>query len=111
MEDRDRNNDRENIRNVENSKRAVSQRDAQPRSPFRDREPEERGEGEDRTATLNGKKGKIETEHTGPTGRTSAIPGNSNPGAERIDDEGTAASGAGLGGNKGTGTRNKKDFS
>lgn len=106
MEDKDKNK----IRTPENSKRPVSERDAQPRSPFRDREPEERGEGEDRTAELNGKKGKIETEHTRPTGRTSAIPGNSNPDAKEIDDEGTASSGAGLGGNKGTGTRNKKDF-
>lgn len=106
MEDRNKNRD-ENVRSVENSRRPVSQRDAQPRSPLRDREPKEAG---DRAAELDGKKGKIETEHTEPTGRTSAIPGNTNPDAKKTDDEGTASSGAGLGGNKGTGTRNKKDF-
>ncbi len=83
-------------------------RRAEPISPFKDRQPER---GEDRTAEMNNKKGKLETEHTRPTGETSAIPGNSNPEAKEIDREGTASSGAGLGGNKGTGTRNKKDFS
>ena len=68
--------------------------------------PAERGENtrETHRAEIDGKKGKIETEHTEPTGKTSAIPG-----ADKKE-EGTAASGAGLGGNKGTGTRNKKDF-
>lgn len=111
MEGIDRNKDRNTVKNIEHSQRATRKRDSQPRSPFKDRKPVVQGVGEGRTATLNGKKGKIETEYTGPTGRTSAIPGHANPGAERIDDEGTAASGAGLGGNKGTGTRNKKDFS
>ena len=103
MEDKDKNK----IRTPENSKRAVNQRDAQPISPLKDRKPEER---DDKRPEFNGREEKIETEHTRPTGRTSAIPGNSNPDAKEIDDEGTASSGAGLGGNKGTGTRNKKDF-
>ena len=55
-------------------------------------------------AEIDGKKGKIKTEHTEPTGNTSAIPG-----ADKKQ-EGSAAAGAGLGDNKGTGTRNKKDF-
>lgn len=83
-------------------------RHAKPINPLKDRQPESR---EDRAAEFSGKKGKIETEHTQPTGKTSAIPGNSNPDAKKADEEGTASSGAGLGGNKGTGTRNKKDFS
>ena len=61
---------------------------------------------EENRAEFNGKKGRIETEHTQPTGETSALPG-----AEENKEVGTAAAGAGLGGNKGTGTNNKKDFS
>jgi hypothetical protein len=101
MEDR-------NNKTPENKERNTSTRRAEPINPLKDRMP---GRGEDRTAEMNGKKGEIETEHTRPTGKTSAIPGNSSPDAKRIDKEGTAASGAGLGGNKGTGTRSKKDFS
>lgn len=55
-------------------------------------------------AGMNGKKGKFETEELEKTG-TSAMPG-----AEEVGNVGDAASGAGLGGNKGTGTRSKKDF-
>lgn len=60
---------------------------------------------EEEIAEMNGRKGKIETEHTEPTGRTSAIPG-----ADEEEDLGTSSSGAGLGGNKGTGTRRKDEF-
>lgn len=56
-------------------------------------------------AELDGKTGKFETEKLEKTD-VSAIPG-----AEADDKIGEAASGAGLGGNKGTGTRSKKDFS
>lgn len=55
-------------------------------------------------ADMNGKEGRFESEELKKTG-TSAIPG-----AEEEGDVGDAASGAGIGGNKGTGTRNKKDF-
>ena len=55
-------------------------------------------------ADMNGKKGDFKTEKLEKT-RTSAIPG-----AESDEDIGNAASGAGLGGNKGQGTRSKKDF-
>lgn len=56
-------------------------------------------------ADMNGNTGKFETEHTHPLDDSSAAPG-----AEEKDEAATSASGAGLGGNKGTGTRNKKDF-
>ena len=56
-------------------------------------------------AEMNGRKGNIETEHTEPTGTTSAIPG-----ADEEENVGTSSSGAGLGGNKGTGTRKKDEF-
>jgi hypothetical protein len=98
--------DRKN-KTPEHKERNATRR-AEPINPLKDRMP---GKGKDRTAEMNGKKGEIETEHTQPTGKTSAIPGNSSPGAEEVEREGTAASGAGLGGNKGTGTRSKKDFS
>lgn len=69
----------------------------------------EAGKGEDtldrHRADMSGNTGKFETEHTHPVADNSAAPG-----AEEKDEVGTAASGAGLGGNKGTGTRNKKDF-
>ncbi len=55
-------------------------------------------------AELNGREGKFETERTRPTGETSALPG-----AEEKE-PGTAAAGAGLGGNKGTGTSSKKNL-
>jgi hypothetical protein len=55
-------------------------------------------------AEMDGKTGKFETEELKKTD-TSAMPG-----AENEGDIGTAASGAGLGGNKGTGTNNKSDF-
>lgn len=57
-----------------------------------------------RRAELNGKEGKFETEHTQPTGEGSGLPG-----AEEKE-VGTAAAGAGLGGNKGTGTSSKKNL-
>lgn len=56
-------------------------------------------------ADINGNVGRFETERTYPVSDSSAAPG-----AEENADIGTAASGAGFGGNKGTGTRNKKDF-
>lgn len=80
---------------------------AENRASTRDRAAEARGEStrEAHRAEIDGKKGRIETEHTGPTGKTSALPGADSK------EEGTASAGAGLGNNKGTGTRNKKDFS
>lgn len=97
------NRDRKEI-NPENS---ASQTGAENRAGTRDYAAENRGENtrEAHRAELDGKKGKIETEHTESTGKTSAIPG------AETKEEGTASAGAGLGGNKGTGTRNKKDFS
>lgn len=56
-------------------------------------------------ADMNGKVGKFETEHTEPTGEGSDVAG-----AETKDEVGTSSAGAGLGGNKGTGTRKKSEF-
>lgn len=56
-------------------------------------------------ADLNGKEGKFKTEKLKKTG-TSALPGAEEEG--KIGDE---ASGAGIGGNKGRGTRSRKDLS
>ncbi len=101
MENRDR--DRKQM----NPDQKASQTGAENRAGTRDRSAEARGENtrEANRAEIDGKKGKIKTEHTEPTGKTSAIPG------AESKEEGTASAGAGLGGNKGTGTRNKKDFS
>lgn len=99
MEDRDR-------KRIDPENKA-SQTGAENRTDTRDRAAESRGEKtrEGHRAEMDGKEGKIETEHTEPTDKTSAIPG------AEAKEEGTASAGAGLGGNKGTGTRNKKDFS
>lgn len=61
---------------------------------------------DEKRADMNGNKGHFESEKLEETGRTSAIPG-----AESKDDVGEAASGAGLGGNKGQGTRSRKNLS
>lgn len=72
-------------------------------NPNKGSNPEDAVKDENR-AELNGKEGHFETEKLEKTD-TSAVPG-----AESDGDIGEAASGAGLGGNKGQGTRSKKDF-
>lgn len=55
-------------------------------------------------AEMDGNVGEFETEHTYPIDESGVA------GADQDKDVGTSSAGAGLGGNKGTGTRNKKDF-
>lgn len=62
-------------------------------------------EKNDNRAEMDGKKGDFNDDQSRPTGETSAIPG-----AEQDRDIGDKAAGAGLGGNKGRGTRTPGEF-
>ena len=94
--------------NNEKERETINRRTSSTGAEQRYKEDIDKVEGKDtidaKRATLNGKKGKIETGQTHPTGKTSALPG-----AEEKE-VGTAAAGAGLGGNKGTGTGSKKNL-
>lgn len=85
-------------RNPEN--RPMSSTDAENRAKSR-----ENREEQDNRAKMDGKKGNFRDDRSEPTGETSAIPG-----ANEDKDIGDKAAGAGLGGNKGRGTRTPGEF-
>lgn len=85
-------------RNPEN--RPMSSTGAENRAKSRDNR-----EKHDNRAEIDGKKGDFRDDWSEPTGETSAIPG-----ANEKKDIGDKAAGAGLGGNKGRGTRTPGEF-
>ena len=95
----------ENNRNTSQEENKTNRKSSATGAENRFDETAHKKDPNDHTAEVNGNKGHMETEHTHPTGEGSAIPG-----AEEDENVGNAASGAGLGRNKGTGTRKKDQF-
>lgn len=92
---------------MEENKKNTSREASRTGAENRKKEKPHKGEDtlDQHRAEMDGNVGKFEDEHTRPTGRTSALPG-----ADEDENVGTASTGAGLGGNKGTGTRKKDEF-